>query len=253
MNEKTTALLTDVLRESRTHIHRINPYLVKRKITDEVQNRFQIGYLPDTKTIFSALKENWDAAEAIEIALNIKLLFEVSEEQSKYSSLLGGRLIFPIFDVYGRLIALAGRSLDNQKPKYFNTVFFKGRHLYGLNQAYSHIIELGYVIIVEGYMDVVSAHRIGVKNVVAVMGTALTKDHSTVISRYTKNCFLVLDNDKAGQASTEKYMEKNLPDPLIMQVFPKNISGSYGDIDEMVVKNPIGARNFLLDEITRVK
>ena len=128
------ALLTDILHESRLHINEINKYLIKRQIDKTTQNEFELGYIPDIQSIFDALKEKWTATEAIELALELKIIFTISEKNNQYGSFLAGRLIFPIYDVYGRIIALAGRSLNEEKPKYYNTSFSKKKHLYGLNK-----------------------------------------------------------------------------------------------------------------------
>jgi DNA primase len=245
MEEKTRLLLTDVLEESRKHIDKIDDYVQKRNLKN-VLDKFQIGFIPNTKTILNCLKEKWDIKESLDILLKTKILFNKND---KYSSFLSGRIIFPIFDVYGRIIALSGRTLTDQKPKYFNTVFSKRRHLYGLNLAAQSILELNYVVIVEGYMDVISAHRIGITNVVAVMGTALSNDHTFLLSRYTKNAFLLLDNDEAGNASMQKYIKTVSPNPLALQVQARSIPGESKDLDEFINEDDYFARKFLKEEI----
>lgn len=239
-------LLTDVLEIAKTNVLCISDYLNARKIDNTSVKDFELGYLSDTSSIFEALKtQNWSAEEAVKIALDIKLLFCSGNNKNTYCSFFSKRLIFPIFDAYGRILALSGRTLKNEKPKYFNTAFSKGKHLYGLNLAIPSILEQNHVIVVEGYMDVLSAHRIGVKNVVAVMGTAFTHWHTTILSRYTSNISLLLDADKAGKLSATKYMKDQAPDPIMAKVTPKNLPDPYKDIDEMIFANPNLAKEFL--------
>lgn len=235
-----------MLFEAQKNLPQISGYLDQRGIGDEaLLARFQLGYIPDTQMIFSALSEKWAAEEAINLCLELKILI-AREQTHKYFSPLNKRLIFPIHDIYGRIIGLAGRTLEKDvKPKYFNTVFHKRNHLYASHLAKNAIIEQGYAIIVEGYMDVVSAHKIGAENVIAVMGTAFTQDHGTILCRYTDQAFLLLDGDTAGQESMKKYMKEKAPDPLLMKVLPKRLPKPFGDVDEMVMGNKASAIEYL--------
>lgn len=118
------------------------------------------------------------------------------------------RLMFPIFDRTGRVIAFSGRSIDGSEPKYLNSsetlVYNKGRELFGLNFAISKIRKYDVVVLVEGNADVVKMHQLGVNNVVAACGTALTDDQIQVLSRYTHNFCLMYDSDSAGVEATHK-------------------------------------------------
>lgn len=241
-------LLHWISNEAKKHIDKIAYYISQRKLDDKSIVKFEIGYLEDTKAILSSLREFSDlkgltAAETLKIALELKIVSE-TKIKNQYTSLFGGRIIFPIFDVYGRIIALAGRSLsDQQKPKYFNTPFQKGKHLYGLNHGREAVIKLNRAIIVEGYFDVISSHRIEATHIFGVMGTALTLSHSVLISRYTNNLFLCLDRDNAGKASTKKYMEE-APDQLIIKVKPIQIPEGK-DFDEFISKDEKKAVDFI--------
>lgn len=236
-------LLRDIGEEAFLHIDKIKTYTSQRNLNHADIQRFQLGYLPDTKTILKTLKtKNWSADLAIQISLETKIL---SLSGSSYLSLIANRLLFPIFDVYGRYEGLAGRALnDEQKPKYFNTVFQKGKHLYGLNIAFRSILEKNFAIIVEGYMDVIAAHQIGISNVVGIMGTAFSYDHSILLSRYTKNAILLLDQDEAGKKSTQKHL-KQAPNQLILKLTAASIPDGHKDLDEFINKNKNAAINFL--------
>ena len=120
------------------------------------------------------------------------------------------RLMFPICDVRGRVIAFGGRVLDDSKPKYINSpenvVYSKGRHLYGLNVAKKYDIKKR-LLIVEGYMDVVSLHQRDIHNVVASLGTALTQQQGYLLRNHTEQIILSYDSDEAGQAAKVRAME----------------------------------------------
>ena len=126
---------------------------------------------------------------------------------------LAGRIIFPIFSPNGRVVAFAGRKLreDDSGGKYINSpesiIYIKGRILYGLSHAKDDIRKLDKAIIVEGYMDLISLYQAGVKNVVAVSGTALTDDQAQLLSRYTKNVVLLFDADAAGIKASMRSIE----------------------------------------------
>ncbi|MGC8787625.1 MAG: DNA primase, partial [Anaerolineae bacterium] len=122
-----------------------------------------------------------------------------------------GRLIFPIRDVRGHIVGFGARALDDAQPKYLNSpqtpLFDKSSILYGIDQAKNAIREQGFVVIVEGYMDVLMAHQHGRKNVVASMGTALTEKQVRVIKKLTKKLVLALDADAAGDQATIRGLE----------------------------------------------
>ena len=126
---------------------------------------------------------------------------------------LAGRIIFPIFSPNGRVVAFAGRKLreDDSGGKYINSpesiIYIKGRILYGLSHAKDDIRKIDKAIIVEGYMDLISLYQAGVKNVVAVSGTALTDDQVQLLSRYTKNVVLLFDADAAGIKASMRSIE----------------------------------------------
>ena len=123
------------------------------------------------------------------------------------------RVIFPIFDEQGRCIAFGGRALDKDKTpaKYLNTsetpIFHKGKNLYGFNWAKDHIIAEGEVIVVEGYISAMSCWKAGVRNIVAVLGTALTEAHVKTLTRFTKKIIYMFDGDAAGQKAARRAIQ----------------------------------------------
>jgi DNA primase len=178
-------------------------YLNGRGLSPEVLERFQMGFaLPGWQSLLEFLgKKGCQQQEIVEAGL-----VTVKEETGRYYDRFRNRVMFPIWDATGRVVGFGGRVLDDTLPKYLNspeTAFFnKGRTLYGLHQARQSIREKGYVIIVEGYMDVITAHQYGITNTVASLGTALTVDHGRLLMNYSRNVIIAYDADAAGVAAT---------------------------------------------------
>ncbi|MFM7133053.1 MAG: DNA primase [Planctomycetota bacterium] len=129
-----------------------------------------------------------------------------------YIDLLRDRLVFPIYDELGRPIAFGGRKLDpEQEPKYLNSpespVFHKSRALYGIHLAKRRIVEQSTAIVTEGYTDVIACHRAGFGNAVATLGTALTREHASVLRRLAERVVLLFDGDEAGQKAADRAVE----------------------------------------------
>lgn len=180
-------------------------YLQSRGVTQDTITLFGIGYsLPDWDTLCKHLESKRislkDAAEVGLVVLN-------NRNNTMYDR-FRNRIVFPIHDIQSRVIGFGGRAVGDDIPKYLNSpetpLFNKSRMLYGLNFARKSITELGYVIVVEGYMDVVTAHQAGFVNSVATMGTALTTDHIKLLSRYTNKVVLSYDSDSAGMKAALK-------------------------------------------------
>jgi DNA primase len=179
-------------------------YLAEREINAETVERFQLGYALNT---WEGLKNHligrgYTEADLVEAGL----LVEKEETGTSYDR-FRNRLIIPIRDVQGRVIAFGARALNpNDVPKYLNspqtTLFDKSSTLFGLDLAKRAIRNNDQVVIVEGYMDVLSAHQHGHANIVAGMGTALTEAQLKLLKRFTKNFVLALDADTAGDAAT---------------------------------------------------
>lgn len=184
-------------------------YFQKRNIKIQTMRSFGLGYaLNGWENLVSYLKQkNIDLEKAVQLGLIGR------NNDGRVFDKLAGRIIFPIFSPNGRVVAFAGRKLreDDSGGKYINSpeslIYVKGRILYGLSHAKDDIRKLDKAIIVEGYMDLISLYQAGVKNVVAVSGTALTDDQVQLLSRYTKNVTLLFDADTAGIKASMRSIE----------------------------------------------
>jgi len=183
-------------------------YLTKRGIHQKTIEIFQIGYAPAEKnSLYNFLKEkNFD-----------DILINSSRLVSNSYDFFRNRIIIPIHDLTGRVIGFGGRLIDSSSelPKYINSpdtpIFKKGENLFGLWHSKQHIREKGYVIVVEGYMDVILCHQYGFKNVVAPLGTALTQEQLEKTKRilnnlkkFTNKILLIFDGDEAGVHAAQK-------------------------------------------------
>ena len=180
-------------------------YIKKRKLSNETLKSFQIGFSGKFDELYKELKkQGFEDREILESGLVNK------NERGQYIDRYRNRLMFPICDVRGRVIAFGGRVLDDSKPKYINSseniVYSKGRHLYGLNVAKKYDIKKR-LLIVEGYMDVISLHQRDIHNVVASLGTALTQQQGYLLRNNTEQIILSYDSDEAGQTAKVRAME----------------------------------------------
>ncbi|HCY76561.1 MAG TPA: DNA primase [Ignavibacteriales bacterium] len=184
-------------------------YFQKRNLKVQTMRSFGLGYAHNGwENLVNFLKEkNIDLEKALQLGLIGR------NNDGRVYDKLAGRIIFPIFSPNGRVVAFAGRKLreDDSGGKYINSpesiIYIKGRILYGLSHAKDDIRKLDKAIIVEGYMDLISLYQAGVKNVVAVSGTALTDDQVQLLSRYTKNVVLLFDADAAGIKASMRSIE----------------------------------------------
>jgi len=180
----------------------VRAYAARRGLNDETIARFQLGYAPDEWRALSRhlIERGYERQDLLDAGLIIV------RDDGGYYDRFRGRLIVPIRDTRGRVIAFGGRILDKGEPKYLNSpqtpLFNKSRVLFGLDLAKGAIRARGYVVIVEGYMDVLQAHQAGFGNVVATMGIALTEHQLNLLKRMTKRYFLALDPDLAGDQGT---------------------------------------------------
>jgi DNA primase len=178
-------------------------YLQERKLKEEAINKFRLGYAGDSwDSLLKSLKTKGISLELVEKAGLIS-----PSREGGYYDYFRKRIIFPIFDLQGRVIAFGGRVLSSEdSPKYLNSpetpLFNKGNILYGLNFAQSDIRSLDQAIIVEGYMDVLTAQQEGLANVVASLGTSLTERQAGLLSRYTNQVVIAYDPDTAGEMAT---------------------------------------------------
>ena len=179
-------------------------YIKKRKLTNETLKSFQIGFSGKFNELYNALKkQGFEEKEILESGLVNK------NDNGKYIDRYRNRLMFPICDVRGRVIAFGGRVLDDSKPKYINSpeniVYSKGRHLFGLNVAKKSDVKK--ILIVEGYMDVISLHQRGVTNVVASLGTALTQQQGWLLRKSSEQIILSFDSDEAGLSAKMRALD----------------------------------------------
>ena len=184
-------------------------YLQKRNLKQQTIRTFGLGYtLRGWENFVNYAKE-----KKIDLEKAVALGLAGKHPDGRYFDRLPGRLIFPIFSPNGRVVAFAGRVLDPDEKggKYINSpesiIYNKSRILYGLSFAKDEIRRLNKAIIVEGYMDLISLYQSGVKNVVAVSGTALTDDQVQLLSRYTKDVVLLFDADTAGIKASMRSIE----------------------------------------------
>ena len=187
-------------------------YLQSRGISKETIEDFSLGFAPDSWDALSKAlvkKKGMQPDKLIEAGLSAR-----RKNDSSIYDKFRNRVMIPIADLYGSIVAFGGRILDESKsnneqfqaPKYLNSpetlIFNKGNLLFGLNKAAQEIRKLDYAIIVEGYMDVISVYSAGIKNVVASLGTAFTEEQAKLLTRYTRKIYFCYDSDEAGQKAT---------------------------------------------------
>lgn len=183
---------------------RARAYLEKRKLSSAAVKRFGLGYAPDS---FDALRNHMKKLGYGDAELKEAFLCGKSERTGKFFDYFRGRLIFPIIDNFSNVIAFGGRAINDEvKPKYLNTsdtpVFKKSRNLFALNFARSCADE--YIILCEGYMDVIAVNMAGFSNAVATLGTALTSEQARIMAKYTKKVVISYDSDDAGQSAAKR-------------------------------------------------
>lgn len=220
-------------------------YLADRGLSREILERFKVGYaLPDWGSLLLYLKEKgYQAQEVAEAGLAIKT------ENGKYYDRFRQRVILPVWDATGRVVGFGGRVLDRSLPKYINTpetaLFSKGHLLYGLHLARGAIRKKGFVIIMEGYMDVITAHRYGITNTVASLGTSLTREQGKLLMNYNRNIVIAYDADAAGVAATMRGLD--LLQELGCQVRVVNMPDGK-DPDEFLQKQGYQSWENLIDQ-----
>ena len=196
-------------------------YLRERGIRDDIITKFELGYCPDGKDTFTqaAQREGYKMDFLEKTGLTIKRDDWVRDR-------FGGRVIFPVHNVAGRVIAFGGRTLTNDKKvaKYLNSpeseIYHKGRTLYGIYQAKRQMTNQDKCYLVEGYTDVLSFHMAGIENVVASSGTSLTIDQIRLIRRFTPNITIVYDGDDAGIKASLRGIDMVLEEGINVKVLP---------------------------------
>lgn len=183
-------------------------YVKKRNISQDFVNKFGIGYAPDN---WDELYKHLKRSGFTDDEMRDSGLFTTTKK-GNLIDLLRGRLVFPIFDVFGKIIAFGGRNLGPELPKYVNSpdslVYKKQEHLYGLHLAKKS--QSSQIIIVEGYMDVISMHQAGVDNAVASLGTAFTSSQLKLVSKYASEVVFFFDSDNAGKSAALRALQMML-------------------------------------------
>lgn len=191
-------------------------YIAKRGFTKEQIESFQIGVAPDERDVLATILAKQNIS--LEIAAESGLLGKRDDYYDRFRN----RLMFPIWDGQGNVIAFGGRSLTDEKPKYLNSsdspIFNKGNTLYGLHLARPAIRKQSTVILFEGYVDVIAAWGAGIKNGVATLGTSLTEEQAKLMRRNAEKVIICFDGDRSGQEATYrtgKILERNGCEVLI--------------------------------------
>jgi DNA primase len=194
-------------------------YLQDRGVSRETMARFCLGYAPAGG---QALLDHMQRKGVAPALLEECGLIKKSEDGRSYDA-FRGRVMFPITDIQGRVIALGGRALGDRQPKYLNSpdtkLYNKSRNLFGLSYAREEIKRADCAVLVEGYMDFVIPFQHGVRNLVASLGTSLTPQQAKLLGRYTRNVVVSYDPDSAGQAATQRSLDLFLEEDFQIRVF----------------------------------
>jgi DNA primase len=241
-------LLLDILESSAIFYHRClmesasakkaMDYLIKRGINLDTIVKFKIGFCPKGQLIQTAIKKGFAIEDLIKAGVITKT------NKGNFFEYMSERIVFPIFDVQGRVVALGGRTIADQQPKYINTpetaVYSKSSNLYGLFQTLPQLRKERKVIVLEGYIDVVITQQFGVVGAVASLGTAFTQKHAKLISRYSDDVILLFDSDNAGRTAAQRSLEILVEEGVATKVsyLPENV-----DADEYL--NQYGKEAFL--------
>lgn len=223
MKDSLQQLLQITLRELKLKANQnIVDYLKARGIKKASADLWRIGYLSDQQLLLEI--ENLDSLRSIGVVT-----------RGDFSP-LHQYVTFPLYNQYGELIGISGRTLQTGKVKrkYWHSILNKRRFLFGLDKAISSIRTSNAAIVTEGQFDVITAHQSGITNVVGTMGTALTPDHITLLARYTDRIYVVFDGDSAGRKASESQVMRNRREDieLIPILLP---SGE--DLDSFIRKN----------------
>lgn len=196
-------------------------YIAKRRVPEEMVKLFRIGYAPDSweDTVNWARSKNFDLELVAQAGLIIK-----RDGGEGYYDRFRGRLMFPICDEQGRVVAFSGRVLsgDEKTAKYVNSpetpIFTKGRVIFGLDKAKRAILDRQVAVVCEGQLDMIACYGAGVQNTVAPQGTAFTAEHARILKRYTKEVVLCFDSDNAGQKAAVRALDDLIHSGLAIRV-----------------------------------
>ncbi len=222
-------------KELLTNINAKNYIFNKRKFSSQATKNFMIGYAVGGTRLLEHIKTKGSFSKTELLSSGL-----FSEKEGSIKDRFFKRIIFPIHDTQGKIVGFTGRILENSKygPKYLHTpetsLFKKSKLLYGLFQAKTHIRESDLCIICEGTTDVISAHQKGTENIVAPLGTAIAQEQLKLLTRFSKNLLLLMDNDEAGQNALERYFTLGIELDLNLYT---NTLAPYEDLDELMQKD----------------
>ncbi|MDR0800124.1 MAG: DNA primase [Endomicrobium sp.] len=245
-SEKTK--LFSILENSAIYYHRCllesssakeaREYLKKRGVIRETVNKFKLGFSPKGQFLQSALKKGYTNDDLLKAGLIIKT------KEGDFFECMSGRIVFPIFDIQGRVVAFGGRTIADHEIKYLNSpetvVYSKSSNLYGLFQTLPEIRKERKMIVLEGYTDVIIPQQFGITGAVATLGTSFTQSHAKLVSRYSDSVTLLFDSDDAGRAAAQRSLEILVESGIECRVsaLPEHV-----DADEYL--NRYGKENFL--------
>ena len=229
-------------------------YLKSRNLSDKVINEFHIGFNLASNNITDELLTKYSLQDLIEVGI-------VKEQENGYKDIFSQRIMIPIFDANGYPVGFGARVLDNNtKPKYINTsatpLFNKSNLLFNYHKAKNYARD-DEIIILEGYMDVISSKAMGFDNTVATMGTALTQEHIKLLKNLKCEITLSLDNDDAGKDAMIRIIPELLKEKLKVNVLDIGRLGNYKDFGDLQIANvprekiyqtKISAFTFLMQE-----
>jgi len=210
LSQKVSAFYIQQLRNSPAKEKAVS-YAKNRGVSGEIAKRFELGFAtPSNNDLLLEFEKNEQETS------DLKSLGLLKTGQYGDYDFFRDRLMFPIHNTKGKVIAFGGRAFDNKaKAKYLNSsespIFSKSRELYGLYQARQHSRTMDYVLVVEGYMDVVALHQAGFTKVVATLGTATTPEHLKILARTTNTIVFCFDGDNAGRTAAWKALQIALP------------------------------------------
>lgn len=222
-------------------------YLIDtRKISLELIKKFNLGFAPSGNSLFSylTLKKGYKEGDLYSAGLSVKRGFRTFD-------FFRNRVIFPIYDTRNNVIAFSGRALNNtDMPKYINTpetlVYRKGDTLFGLNFAKEDIKKENRVIVVEGEFDVISSFKEGIKNIVAVKGTALTENQIKTLKRFAEKISFCFDTDKAGEEAQRRSIRMIEKENILSSVI---IPPEGKDPDQLIKENPVLFKKAIKNEV----
>ncbi|MFI4939521.1 MAG: DNA primase [Burkholderiales bacterium] len=253
----------DFYRQQLRSVERPKNYLLGRGLTGEVAARYGMGYAPDGWDNLRAVFPDYSLSALEEAGLVIDKSDEDGSHHKRYDR-FRDRIMFPIRNIKGQVIGFGGRVLDSGEPKYLNSpetpLFQKGSELYGLFEARQAIRDAGYVLVTEGYMDVVALSQLGFPQAVATLGTACTPVHVQKLLRQTDHVIFSFDGDSAGRRAARRALDASLPhatdNKTIKFLFlpPEHDPDSYvremgADAFEQQVRDAMPLSQFLLKEV----